>query len=405
MDALNLLLKPASHRCNLKCDYCFYKKTEAFYPGPGLAMTKETVEAVIQKALACGRRHNTFCWQGGEPTLMGVPFFEGVVAAQKRYRLPGQRIENSIQTNGLLIDMDWCRFLKANDFLVGLSMDGPASVHDRYRRTGNGRPTFDRVLKTAALLKRHQIPFNVLTLLTDANVGRAGDLYAFFQSLRFRHLQLIPCYETDPVTGSPMPFAVDRSALGQFYCKFFDLWWADGFPWVSVRMFEDILMYLLDGVHASCSWLSTCDSYLLVEHNGDCFPCDFFVDPEWKLGNVIEDSLGKILNHPKRADFAALKARLPEACQRCRWRMFCNGDCTRLRRGAQGRGNGTSVFCEATQMLLTHIEDQVPDIAARAANIRAAVQQNLIASTGRNAPCPCGSAKKFKRCCGRASLH
>jgi uncharacterized protein len=404
MDALNLLLKPASHRCNLDCDYCFYKKAEALYPGPRLAMTKETMETVVQKALACGRRHNTFCWQGGEPTLMGIPFFENVVAAQERYRLPGQRIENSIQTNGLLIDTDWCRFLKANDFLVGLSVDGPAPVHDRYRRTGNGRSTFDRVLKSADLLKRHQIPFNVLTLLTDANISRAEDLYAFFKTRGFRHLQLIPCYESAPVTGSPLPFAVNGRALGNFYCRFFDLWWADGFPWVSVRMFEDILLYLLDGVHASCSWLSACDSYLLVEHNGDCFPCDFFVDPEWNLGNLLENSLGKILNHPSRDDFAALKARLPEACQACRWRMFCNGDCTRLRQGAQGRGNGTSVFCEATQMLLTHMEDRGPDIVSRAMNIREAVQQNLIATTGRNTPCPCGSGKKFKRCCGRAPV-
>jgi uncharacterized protein len=366
-------------------------------------MTKETMETVVQKALAYGRGHNTFCWQGGEPTLMGVPFLEAVVAVQNRYRLPGQRIENSIQTNGTLIDIDWCRFLKANDFLVGLSVDGPAPVHDHYRRTGSGGFTFDRVLESAALLKRHQIPFNVLTLLTDANVGLANDLYAFFQTLGFRHLQLIPCHETDPETGTLLPFAINGRSLGQFYCKFFDLWWADGFPWVSVRMFEDILLYLLDGVHASCSWLSACDSYLLVEHNGDCFPCDFFVDPEWKLGNLLDDSLSKILNHPKRADFATLKARLPDTCQNCRWRMFCNGDCTRLRRGPQGRRNGTSVFCEATQMLLNHIEDRVPEIVARAVNIRGAVQQNLIETTGRNAPCPCGSGKKFKRCCGRAS--
>ncbi len=405
MDSLNLLLKPISFCCNLDCDYCFYKETEALYPDGRTAMAEETMEAVVQKALASGAHYNSFCWQGGEPTLLGVPFFEKVVAVQMRYRRPDQMIENSIQTNGLLIDENWCRFLKNHDFLVGLSIDGPAEMHDRYRRTSKGIGTFDRVIKSAALMKKHQVAFNILTLLTDANIKQAQGLYSFYQEHGFRHIQMIPCFETDARTGSPLPFALNGGDLGLFYCRFFDLWWQDGFPYVSIRLFEDILLYLLDGVHASCSWLKECASYLLVEHNGDCFPCDFFVKPEWRLGNLLQDSLPAILDHPKRAAFADLKADIPDECRSCKWHPFCNGDCTRLRLNDSGQYDGTSAFCEATRMLLAHIEDRAPDIGKRAMNIRTALQQNVLASTTRNAPCPCGSEKKFKRCCGREPLN
>jgi uncharacterized protein len=405
MNTLNLLLKPTSFHCNLDCDYCFYKKTEALYPDRQTTMANETMETVVKKALAAGHRYNSFCWQGGEPTLLGISFFEKVVAAQKRYRGTDQLIENSIQTNGLVLNEAWCRFLKTHDFLAGLSMDGPAKMHDRYRRTADGTGTFDRVSKSAALMQKHRVDFNVLTLLTDANIDQPQALYFFYRKHGFKHIQLVPCFETDPRSGSPRPFAISGNALGRFYRRFFDLWWQDGFPYVSIRLFEDILLYLLDGVHASCSWLKECASYLLVEHNGDCFPCDFFVTQKWRLGNLLKDSVAALLDHPRRAAFAALKTDTPDSCTKCKWRPFCNGDCTRLRLNGTGRYDNTSAFCEATCMLLAHIEDRAPDIGTRAANIRQALQQNVLATTGRNAPCPCGSGKKFKHCCGREDLN
>jgi uncharacterized protein len=404
MTTLNLLLKPTSFRCNLACDYCFYKKTQALYPEQPVAMTAATMETVIRQALSFGRRTTSFCWQGGEPTLLGVSFFEKVIAVQERYRGKGQSITNSIQTNGLLLDEAWCRFLKTHDFLVGLSLDGPAEIHNRYRKTSGGSGSFDRVIKSAVLMQKYRVAFNILTLLTDANVDQAQTLYTFFRKNTFRHIQLIPCFETDPSTGTPLAFTVNGDQLGRFYCRFFDLWWQDGFPYVSVRLFEDILLYLLDGVHASCSWFKRCDGYLLVEHNGDCFPCDFFVSPEWRLGNLCEDSLATLWDHPKRTAFADLKSEVPAACRVCTWRSFCNGDCTRLRTSGRAQRDGASVFCKATRMLLEHMAARTPEIGQRAMNIRTALQQNKLIATGRNAPCPCGSDHKFKRCCGREPL-
>ncbi|MBS3759341.1 MAG: anaerobic sulfatase maturase [Desulfobacterales bacterium] len=390
---MNLLVKPASYLCNLDCSYCFYKRTEALYPGSRPMMTKATAETMIQKALALGHPNNSFCWQGGEPTLMGLDFFRKVIDLQQRLAADGQSVETSIQTNGLLIDDDWAGFLADNNILVGLSLDGPPDIHDRHRIDRQGRGSFAAVMNAAENMSRRGVAFNILTLLTPDNVYRPADLYSFFLKQGFTHLQFIPCADVDPATGRPAERAVTGEALGRFYIRLFDLWLENGFPHVSIRLFEDLLLFLMDGVRASCQWLPACDSYLVVEHNGDVYPCDFYVDAPHRLGNIHRQNFESLMNSPERRAFAEAKADWPEECRRCRFADFCQADCPRH------RIDGTSLFCRAWKMLFAHIESHPVDIRARALEARRKHQEAMWANVGRNDPCPCGSGKKYKHCC------
>jgi uncharacterized protein len=402
MQSLSLLIKPSSHHCNLACDYCFYKRVAGVYPA-GTLMSRETAGTMIEKALAAARGRVSFTWQGGEPTLLGLDFYREVVRLQNRFRRPGQSVENSLQTNGVLLTEEWAVFLKENRFLAGISLDGPAEIHDRYRKDTKGAGTYEAVMRGIARLRRHDVPFNILCLLTDANVGDPLELYDFFRNKGFSHLQFIPCLETDPDTGEPLPFSVTSDQLLPFYTALFDRWMDDGFFDVSIRMFEDILIWLIDGAKVSCGFSDRCDSYLLVEHNGDVYPCDFFVYPEYRVGSVADSSFAELAACPARERFAALKLALPAECARCEWLSFCRGDCTRFRADRSGGYTALSAFCGLNKGLLTHISPHVPEIRRRVTEFRERTTRRGAAgkAIGRNDPCPCGSGLKYKRCCGR----
>ena len=390
---MNLLIKPASYRCNLDCAYCFYKRAEEVYPGAKAMMAPETARAMIEKTLALGHPQNSFCWQGGEPTLMGLDFFRNVLRLQKKAAAPGQVVANSIQTNGILIDGKWTKFLAENEILTGLSLDGPQKIHDKNRIDHQGRGTFARVMKTAETMKRHGAEFNILTLLTQDNINQPEELYQFFLAHGFDFLQFIPCVDVNPETGAPEARAVSGKALGEFYVRLFDLWLKDGFGRVSIRQFEDVLIYMLDGVRASCQWLPHCDSYLVVEHNGDVYPCDFYVYEQFRLGNIVRDALPALMASPLRKKFAAAKEDWPRQCRACKYSIFCQADCPRH------RINGPSMLCEAWTMLFEHIESHPADVTAMARRVREQHARDLWANTGRNDPCPCGSGRKYKKCC------
>ncbi|MBN2223402.1 MAG: anaerobic sulfatase maturase [Deltaproteobacteria bacterium] len=401
MQSLSLLIKPSSARCNLSCDYCFYKRVAGIYPTENL-MTAATAGALIENALGAASGRVSFTWQGGEPTLLGLDFYREVVRLENVHARPGQSVENSLQTNGVLITDEWAVFLKENRFLAGISLDGPAEIHDRYRKDAKGQGTYEAVMRGIARLRRHGVPFNILCLLTDANVGDPEGLYRFFRGKGFSHLQFIPCYETDDA-GRPFPFSVMAPALLSFYTRLFDLWITDGFYDVSIRMFEDILIYFIDGAKVSCGFSDRCDSYLLVEHNGDVYPCDFFVYPEYRIGNISDSSFSQLAESPARNRFASLKSALPADCVRCEWLSFCRGDCTRFRADRSGGYTGLSTFCGVNRGLLTHIAPFVPEIKQRVAKFRERTPEGgkPLKTVGRNDPCPCGSGLKYKRCCGK----
>lgn len=366
-ESISLLLKPASGLCNLACEYCFYRRTKELYPGNATKMTRKILETVIHKTLSVGSPFNSFCWQGGEPLLMGIDFFRDVAAFQKKHARPGQIIENSLQTNGLLLDDPWCEFLRKENFLVGVSLDGPAEIHDFYRKDYAGRSTFHDVMRGIRLMQEHDVSFNILCLLTDQNIKSPLKLYDFFLSEGLKFLQFIHCFETNPQTGALMPFSVRTKETGEFYIKLFDEWFEKNFYDVSIRFFEDLLLYLVDGVKASCCYQKTCFSYLVVEHNADCYPCDFFVSKKWKIGNLLESRLPTLMSSARRSAFARLKADWPEDCKNCSIVSFCMGDCTRFRFRRDSGYQNVSEYCTAVKTVYRHIEPHLTEIKKRVA--------------------------------------
>ena len=405
MHNLSLLLKPASYRCNLECSYCFYKRVAGVYEQPSTFMDHATLDATIRSVMQSGAQHVSFCWQGGEPTLMGVDFFRDAVELQAKYARGGQTVENSLQTNGVLLDEEWLRFLHDSRFLVGISLDGPEDMHDAYRLDRKSEGTYDRVMAAIDGMREYDVDFNILTLLNDINVQQPERVYSFMRQNNFNYLQFIPCFEVDDSSNNKLlPFSVSGKQLGEFYCNIFDLWYQDGFPYVSIRLFEDILIYLVDGALVSCCWMNECKSYIVVEHNGDCYPCDFFVYPEWHIGNITSEPLHTILNSKRRYQFSAMKSDIPSTCRDCRWFEFCHADCTKFRLDPKGTYNNVSEYCDAWTMLLEHIEPLKDEIKNRAERLRESVLSGTFDAVGRNDECPCGSGKKLKKCCGRGKL-
>jgi uncharacterized protein len=370
LQAMSLLVKPASGLCNLSCAYCFYRRVRDMYPETTMKMSLHTLEIMIRKALSANADLNSFCWQGGEPTLMGLDFFRHAVAFQKKYARPGQAIENSMQTNGLLLNDEWCEFLREESFLVGISLDGPRPIHDFYRRDQARKGTFAEVMRSIGLMKEHDVQFNILCLLTDQNIKSPLELYNFFRSHDFKFLQFINCFEHDCTSGAQKSFSVSGKETGEFYIKLFDEWFKKDFFNVSIRFFEDILLYLVDGLKASCCYNKECSSYLVVEHNADCYPCDFFVFDQWKIGNLMENSIREMMTSPLRVKFASLKADVAKPCRECRIAPFCNGDCTRFRYLPETGYKNMSEYCMAIKMVYQHIQPHLPEIRQRVAAYR-----------------------------------
>ena len=417
----SVLIKPAGPDCNLACRYCFYLEKSRLFPSSAVhRMSDDVLAATVRQMMTAGSTNLSFGWQGGEPTLMGVDFFERAVELQKRHGRSGQTVGNGLQTNGLLIDADWCRFLRDARFLVGLSLDGPQHVHDHYRRTRGGQPTWDRVTAASKRMLDAGVEVNGLAVLNDYSARFPDEVYGFLKETGLRHVQFIPCLERD--SGDPThtaPFSVSAEQFGTFLCRVFDLWlddFRDGQPTVFVRRFDSVFATYV-GVRApECTLLPECGEYLVIEHNGDVFSCDFYVEPDWKLGNVLDGELAQMLASPRQRRFGRRKAELPPECRTCRWLAHCRGGCPKERLGTplppregpgEGLGNGPdgglSYFCPAYKMFFSHADTRLRRLAERwlREQSQPAIGARPPRGVGRNDPCPCGSGRKYKRCCGR----
>jgi uncharacterized protein len=343
----SLLIKPASAVCNLDCSYCFYLDRDAdpYKALPGRRMTLETLERLVDTYLFYSYPNSAFAFQGGEPTLAGLPFFEKLVEFQKRHGRSGQAVSNSIQTNGLAIDDAWCRLFNEYRWLVGISMDGPEEMHDLYRIDRQGRGTWRAVMKAIECLKKNGVEINVLCVLSRANVAKPRELYRFFRSLEIDYIQYIPLAEFDGL-GQPMPFTITPEEYGRFLCEAFDLWWPDRRR-VHIRYFDNIAESLAGQRPSTCTMHETCDSYAVVEYNGDVYPCDFFVERNWKLGNVNLDSWPEIARRQRRLQFAANKTIPRPECQACEYRAICHGGCPKHRHDRHGQFGDLDYFCAA----------------------------------------------------------
>lgn len=363
----SILVKPAGPSCNLACGYCFYlQKAELFGGAESLRMSDAVLRTVVRQMMRAGGGNVSFGWQGGEPTLMGISFFERAVEYQIRFGRTGQTVGNGLQTNGILIDDDWATFLHDSRFLVGLSLDGPQHIHDRYRRFPSAKPSWQRVVAARDTLLNRDVQVNALVVVNDYSVRFAEEIYRFHKGNGLLHMQFIPCVETDP--KNPLQsarFSVAAEDYGRFLCELFDLWWddfRDGEPTTFIRSFDSIFYTYVGLPPPDCTLLPQCGVYLVVEHNGDVFACDFFVEPNWRLGNINEQSLQEMLNSAKQQAFGAAKSQLPAACTACRWLRHCWGGCPkdRLR---DARDAGSNHFCRSYQLLFEHADEKLRKLA------------------------------------------
>lgn len=368
MKPLNLLLvKPAGPDCNLDCTYCFYlDRAGSMSADHPHRMSDAVLEEMIRQAFSGHERQVAFVWQGGEPTLMGLPFFRRVVELQMKHG-KGKSVSNSLQTNGLLLDDAWAAFLREYHFLVGLSIDGPQHVHDHYRVAKGGQGSWAAAVKSARLLLDHGVEVNALSVVTDHAAHYPEEIYRFLKELGLPFMQFIPCVEIDPADASRAArFTVSPDDYGRFLIRLFDLWHADfvdGEPSTSIRYFDSVFHTYVGLDAPDCTLMKHCGVYVVVEHNGDVFACDFFVEPEWKLGNVMTHQLSAMLNAPRQDAFAALKADVPEVCTTCRWLRSCRGGCTKDRI-RDPRDAGLSHFCASYKMFFDHADARLRAMAS-----------------------------------------
>lgn len=362
----SVLVKPSGADCNLNCTYCFYLEKCGLYPEVDKhRMSEEILENMIRQAMEQSGRDFAFAWQGGEPTLMGINFFRKAIELEKQYGR-GKVIGNGFQTNGMLLNEEWADFLKENEFLVGLSLDGPAHIHDHYRRDKGGRPTHKRVESVAKMLLERGTQVNAMCCLTDYSSQYAEELYKYYKGMGMTFMQFIPIVETDkddPTKAAS--FSVSAEAYGRFLAKVFDLWIDDfrnGEPTTSIRHFESLFYTYVGLASPECTMMKTCGPYVVVEHNGDVYSCDFFVEPKWKLGNIKTVKLINMLNSKKQAQFALAKAQLPNDCRRCSWLRHCYGGCIKDRI-KDPEDMRKPRFCISYKMLFAHADKKLRAMA------------------------------------------
>ncbi len=446
---LHVMAKPIGPICNLDCEYCYYLHKEELYPQTGSwRMPEETLEAYIRQyieAQPSGAEDITFAWQGGEPTLLGIEFFQRILELQRRYTPSGRRIVNTLQTNGVLLDDDWCRFLKEHGFLIGLSIDGPADLHDRYRIDTKGRSTFRAVLQALNRLKAHQVEFNALVVVNRHNGDHGRKVYTYLRDNGVRFLQFIPLVERRGVgrhaeppaaqtdaESRPEDFVSSRSVLpdqwGHFLVAVFEEWMQRDVGQVFVQIFDQALAAWLGLEPSLCVFRRRCGRVLAIEHNGDLYSCDHFVEPAYHLGNILDLPIVTLANSERQQAFGEAKeSTLPRYCLDCEVRFACNGECPKNRFLATPDGQpGLNYLCAGYRAFFNHIDPVMQEMATevragrpargimqrrrqrvpvggnttRRENSDRGRRSTIAASPGRNEACPCGSGQKYKRCCG-----
>jgi uncharacterized protein len=368
--AFNIMIKPRGAICNLGCKYCYYLEKEALYPNSNFRMDEKTLEMFTRQYLeAQSMPEVNFIWQGGEPMLMDLAFYQRAVALQEKYRKPGIRINNLLQTNGTRLDDSWCRFFKRNNFLVGLSLDGPRQIHNIYRLEKGGQPTFDKIMAGLRRLKSHQVEFNLLTAVHAANVEYPLRIYRFLRDqVGTRFIQFIPIVEHTKELDGPGYHLSDQSVTGEKYGQFliavFDEWIRRDVGCVFVQHF-DVALGLWYGQPASlCVFGQTCGRALVLEHNGDLYACDHFVDDNHLLGNIQTQNMTDLVNSREQIQFGRDKSEtLPRSCLVCEMRFACNGGCpkNRILRTPDGK-SGLNYLCEGYKAFFTHIDGPMKEM-------------------------------------------
>lgn len=427
---VTVMIKPVGALCNLDCTYCYYLPTKTIYDGHEHRMSLATLESTFASVLPRFADQVTIAWQGGEPTLAGLDFFRKALEFQEKYRRAGQQVSHALQTNGTLLDDDWCKFLKDNQFLVGLSMDGPDRFHDHYRLTNRHAGSSGMVRRGLNLLQKHGVDYNILCVLNDRNVHHPDEIFGYLVNLGSRWLQFIPAIEWEKDPSAPAdaprnvlaPYSPDPAAYGRFLCAVFDRWFEKERNRISVRLFDAVLNKLVLGNMPFCILDGGCHSQLTIEHDGAVFGCDHFVERRWQLGQIgqtawtndiqldgsqhvgltihgdgyikneahagrdieaaadlpVDESLGDgpdadwfdRVDQPRLGVFAQRKQALPDKCLACQWKPYCHGGCPK-HRSMGGEIPEPTVLCEA---YIAFYEHAMPRLQWLAEHLRRGMQ-------------------------------
>jgi uncharacterized protein len=428
----HLLSKPSGSTCNIDCTYCFFLSKEALYPNEKSRMSQATLEAYIKQLLESHRTPDvTVAWQGGEPTLMKLEFFKRSIELVEKYRRPGQNVQHTFQTNGILLNDEWCAFFKEHNFLVGLSVDGPRELHDTYRKNRAQKGTFDKVMQGWRYLRKHEVDFNILCTVNAANEHHGREVYRFFRDeLHATWMQFIPIIEraseetleTANQGWSDQPgrkrvlytqtgnLVTERSVggkqYGQFLIDIFEEWVRHDVGKVYVQMF-DVTLEAFFGRHMLCIHAPTCGYGPALEYNGDLYSCDHFVEPDYLLGNIHETPMLELIASTAQRKFGQDKQNsLTKQCQECKVRHLCNGGCPKDRFATSQDGEaGQNYLCPGLELFYMH---SGPAFHVMAQLIRQRRPPSDVMAwvagedekRGVYAPCPCGSGKKFRFCHG-----
>lgn len=417
----HLMTKPRGAICNLDCKYCYFLSKEKLYPNSQFRMSDSLLEEYIRQYIEAQPVNEIhFAWQGGEPTLMGVEFFRQAARFQQRHKKRGMKIHNALQTNAVTLDDEWCAFFAENGFLIGVSLDGPRDVHDFYRVDKGGNPTFDKVMRGIRLLQKHGAEFNILTTVHAANEKHGRRVYQFLRDeVKTQFMQFIPIVERDNDSGyqegdSVTDRSVSAAGYGQFLIEIYEEWVRHDVGRVFVQIFDVALAAWTGAPPGLCIFDETCGLAMAMEHNGDVYSCDHYVEPDYKLGNILDIPLTDIVVMDRQREFGQAKRdALPQYCRECEVRFVCHGGCPKNRFIQTPTGEaGLNYLCAGYRAFFNHVRPTMNfmanELAQRhpPANVMLQVARDdaalerAFAKAGRNDPCPCGSGVKYKRCHG-----
>lgn len=381
--AFNLMIKPAGSLCNLDCHYCYYLDKAEIYHGRQPRMSEQMLETLTKQYIESNDVPEvTFNWHGGEPLVMGLDFYRKAVEFQRKFA-DGKIIHNTLQTNGTLITSEWADFFRENDFLIGVSIDGPADIHDKFRKDKGGQPTFNKVMHAVSLLRQRGVQFNTMTTVNKASEGRGAEVYRFLKSIGSRYMQFMPVVEhvmypvdsqgrvkkkARPYIVSPdtpgaylARWSVSAQGFGKFMCDIFDEWWKGDVGRYFVNLFDATLAGYCGVQPGSCAYAATCGDNLVVEHNGDVYPCDHFVYPEYFSGNIETEHLRRIASSDMQHRFGLNKRNsLPSKCIACKYGHLCHGECPKHRFSKTDSGDtGLSALCSGYYMFFEHTSSRM----------------------------------------------
>lgn len=419
----HILAKPTGPICNLDCDYCFYLEKESLLPtSQAFKMTLADLEIFIQRYIESQPEHIVhFTWQGGEPTLLGIPYFEEVIRLQAKHSA-GKQVTNAIQTNGILLDDNWGKFLRKHGFLVGISIDGPQHFHDHYRKSKTGQGTFHQVMAGLNILIKHRVEFNTLTVVNRTNQEQAREVYTFLKSIGSRHWQFIPAVErsrSDGALAAPhesdnlelMEWSVEPTAYGRFLTQIFDRWIREDVGNIYIQHFEAALANLMGRTAGVCVWNATCGQALAVEHDGDLYSCDHYVFPEYNLGNVLKTPIPELVASEAQIAFGLDKLDgLTKTCKECEVLDLCHGECPKHRFSIGDHGEkGHNYLCAGYKQFFTSIRSdlgvvkELLELNQPSENVMQWMIEKDAGFPNIDAepidPCPCGSGQVFRNCC------